>query len=253
MHTANSSNIWRFISTVALALVIAASDSLAVDYRNPAEIKPLLEQLMQQPQASAGPTTNFYAINVNHFDGLIPFSSLLVKTWDEAKPHYKYTCQDGLIIKCERRDGAGDTSDYFAVWYNAAGAPVVSTHIIPTQRPSWYEYAVYAPSGKIRAAYRFNNAFDLVFYREYVYGTNSTSIRYFNRDGSPDMETLYENGQVFSIKDGQRTFLPGDRTQEVYSCVRFGLKPFFPGVDPPPARLHQLPRATGLRPRLQAQ
>jgi hypothetical protein len=220
--------MWWLVSAVVCQLALSAT--LAADYRNPSEVKRLLEQTLRQPQAPPGPTAYYYADDTAHFDGLIPFSYNFVQSYEATKPHYKYTCQDGRIIKCEYLDGTGKSSGYFGVWYNSSGAPVLSTYFGEDGLATWYVYAEYGASGKIQATYRFSASFELRSYEEFSYEGSSMRIKRFRWNGIPEGETLYEDGGVFLIKNGEkRRINNGDRAQEIRALVKFGLKPFYPG------------------------
>jgi hypothetical protein len=213
----------------AVLLQSAVCAVLAVDYRNPLEVQRLLEQRLRQPQAPSAPPVYYYADGVAHFDGLIPFSPTFVQSYDATQPHYRFTCQDGLIIKCEYRDGTGKGTGYFGVWYNNAGAPVLSTYIGEDGQSTWYEHAEYGASGKLQATYRFSATFELRSYKQFSYEGSNTSIKRFRADGTADGETLYEDGGVFLINKGEkRRVNTADRAKEIQTLVKFGLKPFYP-------------------------
>jgi hypothetical protein len=140
------------------------ASALATDYRNPAEVRQLIEQIMRQPQPQPASTATFYSCCISHYDGFIPYSSGMTETYDLNKPHHKYIYHDGRIVKCEFFDGPAKLSSYHAVWNTSAGAPVLSGYFGEDGQWAWYMYAEYNASGKVNVLYRFGRSFELESY-----------------------------------------------------------------------------------------
>jgi hypothetical protein len=216
--------------TMMVACFLAAFSGLATDYRNPAEVKQMIEEIMRQPQPQPVSVASYYGCCISHFDGIIPYYPSMTEKYDQNKPHYKYTYHDGRIAKCEFFEVPGKVANSFPVWNNSAGAPVLSGYFREDGSCDWYVYAEYDSSGKIRVYYRFNASFELQYYEEFSYEGEATRMRRFSRESRPAGETLYENGEVFLIENGvKRKVNNANREQDIRSLVRFGLKPLYPG------------------------
>ena len=89
--------------------------------------------------------------------------------------------------------------------------------------------AAFDHAGKINKICRYSASFDLISYKEFTYQGGSTRITDFSRDSEPTGETLYENGEVFRIRNGKKTKVNnGTRAELICRPVEFGLKPIYP-------------------------
>lgn len=219
-----------YCTIVAAVCHFAAFPALATDYQNPAAVKQLIEQIIRQPQPQPQSNALYYSCCVSHFDGFIPTSYSLDTSYDKTNHHYRFTFQDGRVTKCEYVEESGKVSGTFVVWNNNAGAPVLTAACQENGDCSWYMYAEYDPSGKIHAIYRFNSSFELQYNQEFSYEGSATRIKEVRANSNSVTETLYENGEVFLIANGQkRKVNKGTREQSIRAPVKFGLKPLYPG------------------------
>lgn len=221
--------IARF-AIVAVVCQFATFPVLATDYRKLSEVKQLIEQTMRQPQPQPVSTAYYYSCCISHFDGFIPYEPGMSENYDQNKPHYKYTYQDGRVVKSEFFDDSGKSFGYYAVWNNSAGAPILSGYFGKDGLWAWYMYADYDSSGKIHNLYRFSADFELQCYYAFSYEGSSTRIQFLSKESKLVDETLYENGEVFSITNGEKKKVNNvDRDQSIRALVKFGLKPIYPG------------------------
>lgn len=190
----------------------------------------MLEQTMRLPQAKPASIVTFYSDAISHFDGFIPCNPGMRAQFDMAKAHYTYTYHDGRLAKCEFFDASGKRGEYYPVWNNSDGAPVLSADFGENGDAVRYLYAKYDASGKIHLLYHFDGSFELDCYDEFTYEGRATRKRTFGSNSRLSEEKLYENGALFSIINGEKRKVANvDRIEEIRSLVRFGLKPIYPG------------------------
>jgi hypothetical protein len=148
------------------------------------------------------------------------------QNFDQNKHHYRYTYHDGRLVTCTFLGDPEEITD--SIWYNSAGAPVLKCRFSQGLCIG-YMYAVFDRARRIQKIYRFSVSYDFNGYKEFIYPGDSTLIRDFDRNSAPGLETLYENGEVFLIRNGnKRKVNNGTRARLICRPVKFGLKPIYP-------------------------
>lgn len=240
-----ATRFFRFVSLAVSCLMLSLDASFAadarrpvevrparkIDYWEPSEVKPLVEELLQAEARKPAEERIFYAEGVGHFDGFLPGSAHLLKD-RPAKNHIRLTFHDGRIARCECLDAAGGMIGYEIIRNDRRGAPRLNGSFRPDGKANSYKYATYDPLGRVSAIYLFDEEFELRFFDEFHYRGKAVDIRRRDRDRVLQDETIYENGDVFLVtNDVKRKVNRGDRAVWICAPVKYGLKPLYPGYE----------------------
>lgn len=197
-----------------------------VDYRNPEDVRQLIDRIIQKPRRKPKSVVHSYSSGIGHVDGYIPSNWVMEWNFDENKHYYRYTYHDGRLVTCTFLRDPEHVTD--SIWYNESGAPILNRRFSHGARPS-YMLASFDHAGRIKKIYHYGPYFDLFSYREFTYQGGSTRITYFDRNSEPTVETLFENGEVFRIRNGKKKKVNnGTRENLICRPVKFGLKPIYP-------------------------
>jgi hypothetical protein len=197
-----------------------------IEYTSPAEVRSLIERITQKPREVPKSIAYSYSNGIGHVDSYIPSNWFMEQDFDPNEHHYRYTYHDGRLVTCTYLGDPEQITD--SIWYNSAGAPVLNCRF-SQGRCSGYMYAVFDRTGRIRKIYRFSPSYDLNRYKEFIYPGDSTLVRDFDRNSTPGLETLYENGEVFLIRNANKKKVNnGTRTQLICRPAKFALKPIYP-------------------------